>query len=274
MSVVKEISVATAKELWDLLSPENNLIENVDKLFFRGHADSNWDLTPSIFRKGNHLYPSHELYSRCGDMDLIFEFRILNVFLESCDAAGIYMPGNNYISRQKIRSSIDKYLKDGNWPPEELYDFMSVAQHHGLPTRLLDWTRRSYVAAYFAASEALKLKNTESLSVWALNANTIRAHGEVDIFPVPSGVNKNIAAQSGVFSVLKGKNYYQSLDAYVEEKAISDCLVKLTIPVSEAHFLLGFCRMYGVTGSIIYPDLYGAARSAIDQVNIESASRR
>jgi hypothetical protein len=55
------------------------------------------------------------------------------------------------------------------WPSIEYYDLIALAQHHGLSARLLDWSRRSYVAAYFAASDALSMDDAGELALWALD---------------------------------------------------------------------------------------------------------
>ncbi len=89
------------------------------------------------------------------------------------------------------------------------WEWLSVAQHHGLPTRLLDWTTNATVAAYFAnGSVPTDDKDGVVFAVEPRHYVVIESGDEEDPFSLtkigfvfPPALAARIASQRGMFSV-------------------------------------------------------------------------
>jgi len=124
-----------------------------DNTIYRGAADQSWDLIPSLNRVCSH--------------DLSLESHVFRQF------------------RKYGYTELAEYA--GFW------SLLPVAQHHGLPTRLLDWTYSPMVAAHFA-TENTDFYDRDGV-IWCLDIKAFRSY-------MPNMLQEKLSATgSSIFTI-------------------------------------------------------------------------
>ena len=236
----------------------SEFVERTDALqgwAFRGQVSAAWPLVPSLTRRLQQFSPDQRLWK-------LREMRAMRVF----------------------RRKAHIYLRDRSALEDELR-CLALMQHHGAPTRLLDFTKSPFVAAFFALESA-----TCDVAVFALNTPALwnrtpdfdpaltrtkidpRVPGNFERyfagnklpllwFGEPSEMDSRLVAQSGLF-VLPGV-LDQPLDAILEHYGGSGELVtKFVLPLAIRDEAMRALYRMNVTYASLFPDLEGLARSA------------
>lgn len=154
--------------------------------------------------------------------------------------------------------------------PDSLWEWWAVAQHHGLPTRFLDWTKNPLVAAYFAVEDC---NNEEDCVIYATDCKQFNEYIEevstpLDIDEVflytPPHISQRIVSQSGIFTVYNNptcpldetEKPTTKINHHKGEKYIVD---KIIIPKDKKKEFKKILSSYGLNKSTIYPGLDGIA---------------
>jgi hypothetical protein len=171
-------------------------------------------------------------------------------------------------------------------PPANEWELLIAAQHHGLPTRLMDWSYSPLVAAHFATSA----RSQTDRVIWRLDWKKIhrafdlpelafliedldRIFGEDGSFTPwklfaqesrsfaclidPPSLDARIVAQSGAFTLCSEKDI--SFDRFLTDHHLQSALTRFVIPYAENRRFRDQLDLVGSSERHLFPDLDGVA---------------
>jgi hypothetical protein len=221
-------------------------------LLFRGQNDADKPLLPPAFRVGQSC-PFREEPKTIAEL-IRCEVEALIRFFGAAHYEGLRIPGDFDL----VRGTLQRFDVRGGPIPDRWFagpveELMAIAQHHGTPTRMLDWTTDVLVAAYFACARWDRgAGDGTDMAIFVLDCSQVSPRTsrpiQVNLHPVviPYDLNQNARAQRGTFIEFhqnrhptEGDLLRIPLDRYLEDHfRIPEAIVRIRMPRSEAAPLL------------------------------------
>jgi hypothetical protein len=186
-----------------------------------------------------------------------------------------------------------KYAGRGSVPRDSVWNWLALAQHHGLPTRLLDWTFSPFVAAHFATAdleyydrdgviwcvehvgahkllppELRELLDAEEADVFTADMldrvadslgkfDGLRHENDFILFLEPPSLDERIVNQSAMFSLMSSAT--ASMDDWVRNH--QNLWRRLVIPAELKWELRDKLDQANINERVLFPGLDGLSRA-------------
>lgn len=207
------------------------------------------------------------------------------------------------IQRSQKRLSAERYITNdfyirakqilNNPPAKHNYaGWVSLMQHYGLPTRMLDWSQSPLIAVFFATETYRETPDTDAC-VWVLSPglfNEMEGFGNC-IYPIDADTTQEMLLPAFKHAhhnpdlkdkILACSSTEKDLRMYAQQSNFTvhnslrrledicdeNMLYRIIIPCGRKKYFIDSLRVFGITQGSIYPDLDHISKDLNDYYDI------